>query len=32
MSVDTLPHTVEGRFRVELPGRQFIAVRLRALS
>lgn len=30
MTIDTLPETVEGRFRLELPGRQFIAVRLRA--
>lgn len=32
MSIDTLPDAVEGRFRVELPGRQFIAVRLRAVG
>jgi Domain of unknown function (DUF5605)/Protein of unknown function (DUF4038)/Domain of unknown function (DUF5060) len=31
MTVDTLPRTVEGRFRVDLPGRQFIAVRIRAV-
>jgi hypothetical protein len=31
MTVDTLPGTVEGRFRVELPGRQFMAVRLRVV-
>lgn len=30
MSIDTLPEPVEGRFRLDLPGRQFIAVRLRA--
>lgn len=32
MSIDTRPDAVEGRFRVELPGRQFIAVRLRAVG
>ncbi|UVJ41367.1 DUF5605 domain-containing protein [Arthrobacter sp. CJ23] len=32
MTIDTLPGTVEGRFRVELPGRQFVAVRIRAAS
>ncbi len=32
MTIDTLPGTVTGRFRVELPGRQFIAVRIRAVS
>ncbi|MCH6470068.1 DUF5605 domain-containing protein [Sinomonas terrae] len=31
MTVETLPGTHSGRFRVELPGRQFIALRLRAL-
>lgn len=29
MTIETLPDTVEGRFRLELPGRQFIAVRIR---
>ncbi|WAH98474.1 DUF5605 domain-containing protein [Arthrobacter sp. MMS18-M83] len=32
MTIDTLPDTVEGRFRLELPGRQFMAVRLRAVG
>lgn len=32
MTVETAPDTVEGRFTVELPGRQFIAVRLRAVA
>lgn len=32
MSVETLPGTYSGRFRIELPGRQYIAVRLRAVS
>ena len=32
MTVETLPGTYSGRFRVELPGRQFIALRLRALK
>ena len=32
MTIDTLPDAVEGRFRLELPGRQFIAVRLRAVA
>ncbi|WP_422935782.1 DUF5605 domain-containing protein [Sinomonas sp. P47F7] len=31
MTVETLPGTFSGRFRIELPGRQYIAVRLRAL-
>jgi hypothetical protein len=31
MTVETLPGTFEGRFRIELPGRQYIAVRLRAV-
>ncbi|WP_231391754.1 DUF5605 domain-containing protein [Arthrobacter sp. 35W] len=31
MTIETLPGTYEGRFRLELPGRQFIAVRLRAV-
>lgn len=29
MTVETLPGTFEGRFRIDLPGRQYIAVRLR---
>jgi len=32
MTVETLPGTYSGRFRIELPGRQFIAVRLRAVG
>ena len=32
MTVETSPETVRGRFTVELPGRQFIAVRLRAVA
>ncbi|WAH98534.1 DUF5605 domain-containing protein [Arthrobacter sp. MMS18-M83] len=32
MTVETLPDTFEGRFRIELPGRQYIAVRLRAAA
>ena len=32
MTVETLPGTYAGRFRIELPGRQFIAVRLRAVA
>ncbi|MGO4585284.1 DUF5605 domain-containing protein [Arthrobacter sp. 2RAF6] len=32
MTIETLPDTVEGRFRLELPGRQFMAVRLRAVA
>ncbi|WP_284754703.1 DUF5605 domain-containing protein [Arthrobacter sp. efr-133-R2A-120] len=32
MTIDTLPDAAEGRFRLELPGRQFIAVRLRAVG
>ena len=32
MTVETSPETVQGRFTVELPGRQFIAVRLRAVA
>ena len=32
MTVETLPGTFEGRFRIELPGRQYIAVRLRAVA
>ena len=32
MTIQTLPHTYSGRFRIELPGRQHIAVRLRAVS
>ncbi|WP_083706304.1 DUF5605 domain-containing protein [Arthrobacter sp. QXT-31] len=31
MTVETLPGTFSGRFRIELPGRQFVAVRLRAV-
>jgi hypothetical protein len=31
MTVETLPETFEGRFRIGLPGRQYIAVRLRAV-
>ncbi|MFE4833550.1 DUF5605 domain-containing protein [Arthrobacter sp. NPDC056691] len=31
MTVETLPGTFSGRFKIELPGRQFVAVRLRAL-
>jgi len=31
MTVETLPGTYSGRFRVELPGRQYIALRLRAV-
>ncbi|MCA4133401.1 DUF5605 domain-containing protein [Arthrobacter sp. M4] len=30
MTIETLPGTFEGRFRVELPGKQYVAVRLRA--
>ncbi len=30
MTIETLPGTFEGRFRVELPGKQYFAVRLRA--
>jgi hypothetical protein len=32
MTIETLPETFEGRFRIELPGRQYIAVRLRAVA
>lgn len=32
MTVETLPGTYSGRFRVELPGRQYIALRLRAVK
>ena len=32
MTVETLEGTYSGRFRVELPGRQFIALRLRAVG
>ncbi|WP_120522626.1 DUF5605 domain-containing protein [Arthrobacter celericrescens] len=32
MTVETLPGTYSGRFRVELPGRQYIALRLRAVA
>ena len=32
MTVETLPGTFEGRFRIELPGRQYVAVRLRAVA
>jgi len=32
MTVETLDGTVEGRFKVELPGRQFMAVRLRLVG
>ncbi|MCZ9881191.1 DUF5605 domain-containing protein [Arthrobacter sp. B2a2-09] len=32
MTVDTLPGTFSGRFRIELPGRQYVAVRLRAVA
>ncbi|MHC6219004.1 DUF5605 domain-containing protein [Arthrobacter sp. MMS24-S77] len=32
MTIETLPDAAEGRFRLELPGRQFIAVRLRAAA
>ncbi|MFJ4027556.1 DUF5605 domain-containing protein [Paenarthrobacter sp. NPDC089989] len=31
MTLETLPGTYSGRFRVELPGRQYIALRLRAV-
>jgi hypothetical protein len=30
MTIETLPGTYSGRFRIDLPGRQFMAVRLRA--
>jgi Domain of unknown function (DUF5605)/Domain of unknown function (DUF5060)/Protein of unknown function (DUF4038) len=32
MTVETLPGTFQGRFRIDLPGRQYIAVRLRAVA
>ena len=32
MTIDTLPGTYHGRFRIELPGRQYMAVRLRAVA
>jgi hypothetical protein len=32
MTVDTLPGTFSGRFKIELPGRQFVAVRLRSVA
>lgn len=32
MTVETLPGTFSGRFRIELPGRQYVAVRLRAVA
>jgi hypothetical protein len=32
MTIETLPETFEGRFRIELPGRQYVAVRLRAVA
>ncbi|WP_284981943.1 DUF5605 domain-containing protein [Arthrobacter sp. efr-133-TYG-118] len=32
MTIETLPDAMEGRFRLELPGRQFMAVRLRAVG
>ncbi|HLT68262.1 MAG TPA: DUF5605 domain-containing protein [Microbacterium sp.] len=32
MTIETLPGTYSGRFRIELPGKQFIAVRLRAVG
>jgi hypothetical protein len=32
MTIETLPGTFEGRFRIDLPGRQYIAVRLRAVA
>lgn len=32
MTVETAAEAAEGRFSVELPGRQFMAVRLRALA
>jgi hypothetical protein len=31
MTVETLPGTFSGRFKIELPGKQFVAVRLRAV-
>ena len=32
MTIETLPETFEGRFRIELPGRQYVAVRLVAAT
>ena len=32
MTIQTLPGTYSGRFRIELPGKQFIAVRMRAVK
>lgn len=32
MTIETLPGKYSGRFRIDLPGRQFIALRLRAVG
>jgi hypothetical protein len=31
MTVEALPGTFSGRFKIELPGKQFVTVRLRAV-
>jgi hypothetical protein len=32
MTIETLPGTYRGRFRIELPGKQYVAVRLRSVA
>ena len=32
MTIETLPETYEGRFSIDLPGRQYMAIRLRAIT